>query len=533
VASKRPVFLREATGIVRAISPLQAFITTVAVTNIGFGIATTYLPALYVWPGANLALAFLLVLPFLFCHSAMYSMMAIAMPRSGGDYVWGSRILHPSIGSSLALTNVIFNSIFMGFFANTFVTYGLYAVFVTFGAITANSGLVTVSESVFTNPLWITVIGTVLIAYLTVIMIFGVRRYLKQQMVYWAIGMIGTLLALVLFLQSNPTQFAQAFNNVLSQYTTYQGVIQSANTAGFKWAPSMAATVGAVTLAWLANNGYQYSGYFSGELKEVQKSMFASTIGNNIVSTIMYSVFAFALVGAVGEGWLNSLSYIANAQPSSYTIPVPPNPYFFASLLTNNLAIATIINIGFLAWAVIIIPSNWMATTRIMLAMGFDRVLPTKLADVSDTYHTPVKSIIFVAAITWIGMVATNYYGAVAANMNYTVVYTLILAVVGLAGAVFPFARKTIYERSAIAKYKVAGIPVITILGIINFLFFIAISVAAGLNPFVGGPTTPAAIAAAAIVFVGSGLLYFVARAYHNRKEGIDIALNYQEVPPE
>ncbi len=533
MSGKHTAFVRDATGIVRAISPMQAFITTVAVTNIGFGIATTYLPALYVWPGANLPLAFVMVLPFLLLHSALYSLMATSMPRSGGDYVWASRILHPSLGSAMALTNVIFNSIFMGFFASTFVTYGLYAVFVTFGAITNNSGLINFSISIFTNPFWITVIGSILIVYISFIMIRGVKFYLKQQIVYWGLGMLGTLIAMVLLFQATPTQFATAFDKVLSHYISYNQIIQSATSSGFKWAPSIGATMGAVTFAWLANNGYQYSGYFSGELKRVQKSMFISTMGNNLVSTLLYSVFALALVGGVGEGWLNSLSYLSNAQPSAYTIPVPPNPYFFASLLTSNLLIATIINLGLLAWAMIIIPSNWLATTRILLAMGFDRVLPAKLADVSERYHTPVKSILFVAAVTWIGLVATNYYSAAAANLNYTVVYTLILAIVGLACALFPFIQKPIYERTPIAQYKVVGIPAITLLGLANFLFFLFISYAAGLNPFVGGPTTPAAIAAAVIIFVGSGALYFIARTYYKSRIGIDIATNFKEIPPE
>ncbi|MFI5422078.1 MAG: amino acid permease, partial [Nitrososphaerales archaeon] len=177
--NKPTAFVRDATGIVRSISPLQAFITTVAVTNIGFGVATTYLPDLAIFPGTNLPVIFVLVLPFMLVHSALYSLMSIAMPRSGGDYVWTARILHPSIGSSLAFTNVIFNSIFLGFFANTFVTYGLYSVFDTIGAITNNTNLINWSTAVFTSPIWIIAIATLLIVYLGVVMIVGTRTYLK------------------------------------------------------------------------------------------------------------------------------------------------------------------------------------------------------------------------------------------------------------------------------------------------------------------------------------------------------------------
>jgi APA family basic amino acid/polyamine antiporter len=528
--SKAPAaFVREATGIVREISPLQAFVTTVAVTNIGFGVATTYLPDLAIYPGLNLPLIFALVLPFLLIHSALYSLMSTSMPRSGGDYVWISRIFHPAIGSSFGFTYIIIDGIFMGFFANTFVTYGLYSVFGTIGALTKNTGLINWSSAVFTNPLWVTVIGTVLILYVALLLITGTRAYLKHQMVYWAIGMIGTLLAMGVFFSTTPSSFAAAFDKYLGSYVTYQGLI---NTANLHYTPTTF-VFGGVALAWLANNGYQYSAYFSGEVKQVRKSMFLSTMGNNVISTAIYSLFALALVGAVGEKWLNSVSYLSVAQASAWKIPVPPNPYFFASLVAGNIVLATIINIALLAWAVIIIPSNWMAVTRISLGMGFDRILPDRFADVSERFNTPAKSIIFVAIVTWLGMVATNFYSATSANLNYTVLATFIWAIVAFACAIFPFVRKNIYERSPIARYKLGGLPVVTIVGAISFVFFAFLSYTSAVNSAIGGPNSSTALIIAIIIFIGSGALYFISKEYHKRKNHIDISLNFREIPPE
>lgn len=521
--------MREATGIVRSISPLQAFITTVAVTNIGFGVATTYLPMLAVFPGTDIPLVFVLVLPFLLVTSALYSLLSLSMPRSGGDYVWSGRILHPSVGSSLAFTNVIFNAIFMGFFANTFVTYGLFSVFDTIGALTNNPGLITWSASVFTNLGWVTVIGGVLIIYMALTMISGTTNYLKHQFVYWIIGMIGTLIAMGYLFSTNPTTFASTFDRLLGSYTTYQSIITKADVS---YTPGTIA-LGALALAWLANNGYQYSGYFSGEVKQVKKSMFLSTMGNNVVATAIYALFALALLDAVGQQWLNAVSKLSVVSASAWGIPVPPNPYFFASLLANNVVVATIINLGLIAWAIIIIPSNWMATTRIILAMGFDRILPGRFADVSDRFHTPVKAIIFVAFITFLGLLATNYYGAVSANLNYTVVYTFILAVVSLGGAIFPFVRKSIYQQSPIAVYKFGGVPLVTLVGAVSCGFFAFLSYTAGANSSIGGPNGLYSLVLAVAALVGSAALYFIARWYHRGKDHIDIAMNFKEIPPE
>jgi amino acid transporter len=215
---KRPAFLRDATGIVRGISPRSAFITTVIVTNLGFGGATMYSFVPFLWPGSNQPLALLLVLPFMIVHSAMYTLLAWAMPRAGGDYVWTGRILHPALGLSLNLTWVVYGSLFMGSYANYTITYGLYSIFLAFGIATRNYGLVDWSRAVFTSPFWIITFATIFLIYVSLIMIFGLRTHLKHQLVAWIVGMVGTIVALVLFLNTTPTQFAVAFDSLMGRY---------------------------------------------------------------------------------------------------------------------------------------------------------------------------------------------------------------------------------------------------------------------------------------------------------------------------
>jgi APA family basic amino acid/polyamine antiporter len=204
-----------------------------------------------------------------------------------------------------------------------------------------------------------------------------------------------------------------------------------------------------------------------------------------------------------------------------------------ATVLTPNLALATLINLGLLVWGPIIIGSNMLALTRIVLGVAFDRVIPTQLADVSDRYHTPVKSIVFVGVIIWLGLIASLYYGVVFANVNYTLEACIIFAIVGLAGAVFPFLRKSLYDRTPIARYTLGGVPLVTISGSITFLFFVYLAYSAGLNPAVGGPTNPYALLIGVVFLIGCALVYYVSRAYHKTRTGIDISLAFREIPPE
>jgi amino acid transporter len=454
------------------------------------------------------------------------------MPRSGGDYVWSGRILHPAIGTSLNLTFVIYLSLFVGSLANYCMSYGLSSTMISVGIISKNPALVSWGIAVFNNPLVILTLASIVILYSLVAQIRGLNFFLKQQLVLFAFCVFATVVTIAILLTTNPTQYAMAFDSGMSSYTTYQHIIDSAKSFGFVWAPTLSATLLALPFAWLTNNGYQYSGYFAGELKQVRKSMLWSTMGNNVISTILFATFAWAFVNAVGDNWLHSLAYLAYVQTSSFNFPVVPNPYFLASLATNNVVVAVIINLALPLWGPLIVASNWHPMTRTILGMGFDRVLPMKFADVSDRFHTPVVAIILVAIISWIGLVGSLYYGVIFGNMNFTLMYTIVMAIGGIAGVVYPL-RKALYAKSPITGYKIGRIPLVSVLGVIVFVFFTYMAIAAGLNPSVGGPTNPYALTWLLITFVGCGVLYFISRAYHKAKHGIDIAANFAEIPPE
>ena len=532
--SPKAVFVREATGIVRSISPWQAFVTTVSVAGIGTGAASMYVFVPFVWPGADLALAAVLVVPFLLVHSAMYSMLAWSMPRSGGDYVWTGRILHPAVGMSINFTWLAYTAVLMGSWANYTVSYGMSSTLVSIGLVSRNLAIVEWGKALFADPILLTIVGTVLIAYIAVIQILGVQVYLKHQRVYWAIGIIGTVLAIGLLLGKTQIQYAAAFDRAMSPYATYQGIVDSAKSAGFVWGGmSVVATLGAMAYAWGANLGYQFSGYFSGELKQVRRAMFLSTMGNNVFCALFYAGFAWVFTSVVGYEWLHSLSYLAYGQPQAYNFPILPNPYFLASLLTDNAVVAGIINFSLVVWGPILIGSNWLAFTRSLLAMSFDRVLPTALADVSDRYHTPVKSIAVIAVVTWLGLMASLYYGVLFANMNFIFTVTIVFAIGAITAVVFPFRRKSMYEQTQIVRYKLAGVPLIVIAGIVSFFFFAYLAVDLGLNPVISGPTGPYATGLTIVCFIVSGLLYYAFRAYHKEREGIDIAVNFVQIPPE
>ena len=92
------LFVRRSTGLVREASAIDAAIfNAVFSAPVGATLAWGVFFALAVFPGSDLVtatlIAFVLNIPVLI----MMSLLAASMPRTGGDYVWVSRILSPPL----------------------------------------------------------------------------------------------------------------------------------------------------------------------------------------------------------------------------------------------------------------------------------------------------------------------------------------------------------------------------------------------------------------------------------------------------
>jgi hypothetical protein len=109
----------------------------------------------------------------------------------------------------------------------------------------------------------------------------------------------------------------------------------------------------------------------------------------------------------------------------------------------------------------------------------------------------------------------------------------------GLAGMLLPWRKKELFEASApIVRKKIAGIPIISILGAYSVALNIALLILCLMNPFVIGDINPFSGgglfnwgAVIAMGLAGVALLYGT-RAYYKSK-GIPVELIFKEIPPE
>jgi hypothetical protein len=103
--------------------------------------------------------------------------------------------------------------------------------------------------------------------------------------------------------------------------------------------------------------------------------------------------------------------------------------------------------------------------------------------------------------------------------------------ITSIAAVVFPYRKKKLFEASPIAKYKVGGIPAITICGAITALYLFYLLVMWVKDPSYGVNNPISALYLGA-TYIGSAILYFGMKAYRKR-QGIDINRIYGEIPSE
>src|SRR4030043_993610 len=96
------LFVRKASGLVRALSVFDAFIyATFSINLITLGL---FIFSYCYYLQGSLISGVVIGAVFTVFEVIVYASLISAMPRAGGDYVWQSRILNRAIGFVLAVT---------------------------------------------------------------------------------------------------------------------------------------------------------------------------------------------------------------------------------------------------------------------------------------------------------------------------------------------------------------------------------------------------------------------------------------------
>ena len=118
------LFQRQATGLVREAGTWSTLIYNINFVSIGLMMLFVLQlePAFY--PGGDMLVSYVLALAIVLPTSLVFAMFSAAMPRSGGDYVYVSRILGPRLGMMSSFINTVWWFIYGGVPSAFFARYG-------------------------------------------------------------------------------------------------------------------------------------------------------------------------------------------------------------------------------------------------------------------------------------------------------------------------------------------------------------------------------------------------------------------------
>ncbi len=541
-------FTRNATGLVREVSMWDALIMNTLGMNVAVGSVLLLQQAPAIFPGGNLVLAVIIgTVIMAFTLLWVYSEFSAAMPRSGGDYVFVSRALHPFLGWLLSWSQGVWLIFFwIGFNAWFALVAAVPAALITIGSVTGAQGWITVANDLLAKhsflgihmQWYVFLFGTVLNVLFALLLIFGGRVYWRvQKWVFLLAGlailiMVGLLIARGSSLAASWDSFA-AKNGSLK----YNQVIPAAQAAGFHGANApFSFTATLLILPWVFFVvGYaQGSAQIGGEVKRASRSQYFAMVGGVLINGLVLAVIVLLATHAVGSSWLRSVDYLAANAPDKLGLPggLPPGINFISALMTHNVVLLALLGIGFVIWALMGTPLSELQASRYMLAWGLDRSGPQALGRVNDRVHTPVVAIVFctvtgeLALLALINIPQASLLGALLAQIAAFIL-------VSAAGIAFPYRLKDIWE--AAGGRRLLGVPAVALAGAGGVIFLGALLVL-----FIADKSISAQFAVTAHLSVefmlgvlAAGVLWYIGAVLYNRRRGVNLNLTYKEIPPE
>lgn len=535
------VFVREATGLVKDISLFNAW-----TYNASSMMALSYGPATYALvfatiPGADPLLSFVICWLLSLALLMVYVFFTATMPRSGAEYVFISRTLHPVLGWLASSTVWWTEALFLGLMAAWMGGLYVSAPLMTMGTI-LNLPPLTAMGAAAATPVWVFVIGTVALIGVAVISLH-LKTYFKVQSLILIISIIAAAVAIGLLATKSPEEFIASFNRYALPYAhtsdPYHEVIALAKQNGFATVPfSWQATMVGMTAAAAGMPFAYFSAYCSGEMKGAAslKRQMIAMVGTWSTATPLQILATVMLVRAAGSEFVGASFYLSIFSPQSWPFPVAPFLNMYVAMLTDNLLLNAILAIGWFVFGLVVIVQLWLMLTRTLFAWSFDRVVPSFFADVNDTLHAPVKATIFILVLgEFFLLLFSQITPALATFLTYGMTLAFIVPgaflLMGIAGVLFPYVRKDIYRISPASKYKIGKVPLISILGAIacaqmlQLIYYFLTESELGVNnlPVLSVIGLEAVAALALYAFLHQ----------MRKRQGIDLTLAFKAIPPE
>jgi amino acid transporter len=513
------MFERQATGLVRAAGTLDVLVYNMNFVSIGLMAVLVFLYSTAYYPGANLYVMTLLILAAVIPTSLVFAFFAAAMPRSGADYVYVSRTLHPALGMMSSWNNTAWWFMYGGVPSAFFAYFGVGPFFSVIGERTRTHWMVRFGNWCVT-PLGAFVVGTILIVALVTIFILGLHLFFRVQNVLFIIGLLSIGIVVFTWLFQSTGTFehnitantGQAFGPALDKAASKAGYVED-GPFSLKW------TLLAGTWVYINLVFNQSSAYIGGEVRRASRLQLWSMPAAAVVTSA--SLLILLALGDKVAG-LHTFGKLAAATGLSFNA--------LAAQGIGSDTVAALLLFCFIPFSYTWLPGQILNASRNFLAYSLDGLVPRKLGEVHPRYHTPIYSLLLVGAGSIGALWLFTHWSAFAALVG---IFGFILgfAIVSIAAVAFPYRLPEVFESSPV-RWRVGGLPVMSIVGVLSLVALGIMAWAFWTDPNAGIDGKLSTKILNFAIF-GSGLvIYFVAKAVQKTR-GVDVGRRFKEIPVE
>jgi APA family basic amino acid/polyamine antiporter len=530
-------FARRSSGLVRDFTQTDTWIYNVLAINPVVVGAFAFVLVVITYPRASVWLAFVIAGIFCCFEAVAYALFTAAMPRSGGDYVLQGRVLGGGVASVVVLGGSGLATVFVaGIFGFLLATVVVAPFFSLLGAYNHVDWMTDFGSWLVTK--WgIFVCAMFVIAQSVLVNIRGLRLYARiQRYVFWP-GMALLAMFIIILLFTSHTEFVKNFNSFMSSkygvHNAYQTTIHLGGTVdtSFSFGDTiLASVIGTFLLIFPAWSVYQ-----AGEVRRADsvRRNLASMLGAEVFCVAVMAILGALLVSRAGANFLYASGTLFFSGASNNPVPVPPFLGFFFAIAGNAAVFVWLAFAMFVCWTFMLYTNTWVGVSRLYMAMAFDRVLPEWLGHVNRRVHVPLNAIFAYSLVSIPVAVLYIFEPSIQAfTLSFFIILVTTFGVTMIAAILFPWIRRDLYEASPAAKYKVAGLPLLSVAAA-GFLAYVIFADVQALRADELGINGKKGLLFLAIVWGTALIVYWASKLYRRHFRGEDITLAYRELPVE
>jgi len=551
----------------------------VSVTNALFfnvaafvGVGLTLYPIFYslgfvpVWKFGGISeYAWAAIVAGVFCAilALIFASLTSVMPRSGGDYVFTSRIVHPFLGWMESWTLVIASILIIAFevplvLRNLQITARIIGI----GAgghffKNANSWFTDSTGSITGSPGFIG--SLVVLAVIGAVVVLPTRTFHRVVTALAAFGVAGFV---AMFIFGLAATSRSSFERNLPHYT---GGVTAAKIAASGKADFLAGTshhflsdlfsttVFPFLLSILLFQfiGFQYSAYIAGEVRgNVRRGVTIALLGALAIGVLANSLYVDAISNHFG--FATNVSWGAsywgfNSHLSALPLGQPNSMPLLAVIANHGLwPIWMLISLAGTVFPFLLCPVYINFISRMQLAWSLDRQVPEWFGRVNERLRTPLNAILATLGLTAVFLFFQSYNALPKflattgnkLNLAGTAWFAIVMALLtwtlpGVNALLVRFRRPDLVRNAPFSK----ALPW---LGLVWLVFPVWIYIFAVFKPIEKSLSGTGRLhyletngILDALVFFAIGLVIYLAMWLRSRAAGVDTKMLFTELPPD